>query len=153
MHIKYFVPQLNKKWVIISNMNTAATLELTHIYNAYLTLLPSWTFPLLPLAIGAVFQSFAWMSGPIFLNSFTLLPRMLLLWMFAGGEYLFMSPSMNIGVEVLGMSEPMLVVLYQVVTLVVFVLINVFVFKRPFAFKYAVSFMLLAAAVFVAYMW
>jgi uncharacterized protein (DUF486 family) len=107
---------------------------------------------LLPLSIGAAFQVFAWFGGSFF-GHLTAIPRVLALWGFALGEYSFMSPAMNAGVEVLGMSESLLVVIYQVITLVVFTIINTTVFGNPFEFKYLVSYVLLSAAVYVAYMW
>lgn len=132
---------------------TAATSQLKTLVQLYQKYLPWWTFPFLPLGIAAAFQSIAWMAGPIFFKHLTLIPRILVLWLFAAGEYTFMSPTMNAGVEVLGMSEPMLVTIYQVMTLIVFMLMDVFLFKKPFPFKYFVSFFLLALAVYIAYMW
>lgn len=132
---------------------TRATPQLRRLVEAYQRVLPLKTFPLVPLVIAAFFQVFAWTSGSTLLANLTLVPRVLALWLFAAGEYTFMSPAMNAGVEVLGFSEPLLVVVYQVVTLVVFILVNSLVYKNPFRLKYAVSFCLLAAAVYVAYMW
>ena len=132
---------------------TAATPQLRRLVDAYTRVLPLKTFPAVPLVVAAFFQVFAWTAGSTLLSHLTLAPRVLALWLFAAGEYTFMSPAMNAGVEVLGMSEPLLVVLYQVVTLVVFILVNSLVYKNPFKLKYAVSFGLLAAAVYVAYMW
>ena len=134
-------------------MQTAATQQLTNLMNLYRTYLPGWTFPFMPLGIAAAFQSIAWMAGPIFFKNLSLIPRILVLWLFAAGEYTFMSPTMNAGVEVLKMSEPLLVTVYQVMTLVVFMLMDIFVFKKPFQLKYVVSFALLGLAVYVAYMW
>jgi uncharacterized protein (DUF486 family) len=131
---------------------TAATQQLKVLLDYYSSILPTWTFPILPLTIAAVFQSMAWMSGPIFLKNLSLWPRILVLWLFAAGEYSFMSPTMNAGVEILNMHEPFLVTMYQIVTLVVFIFMDVFVFKRPFEIKYYVCFALLAAAAYVAYM-
>lgn len=137
----------------INNINNSAAYEqyktaLTH----YFRVMPSWTFPILPLVIAAAFQVFAWFGGTL-LTNLSAIPRVLALWGFALGEYSFMSPAMNAGVEVLGMSESLLVVLYQVVTLVVFTIINTTVFDNPFEMKYIVSYILLSAAVYVAYMW
>jgi uncharacterized protein (DUF486 family) len=132
--------------------NSAAYEEYTRALIHYFRVLPSWTFPILPLAIAAAFQVFAWFGGTL-LSNLTAIPRVLVLWGFALGEYSFMSPAMNAAKEVLGMSESLLVVLYQVVTLVVFIIINTTVFKNPFEIKYLVSYSLLAAAVYVAYMW
>ena len=118
----------------------------------YFRVMPSWTFPILPLIIAAAFQVFAWFGGTL-LSNLTAVPRVLALWGFALGEYSFMSPAMNAAKEVLGMSESLLVVLYQVVTLVVFTIINTTIFNNPFEMKYIVSYVLLSAAVYVAYMW
>lgn len=134
-------------------VRSAAYEQLKWLTDRYRSRLPLWTFPFLPLAVAAVFQSMAWMSGPIFFGSLSLVPRLFVLWFLALGEYVFMSTSMNAGVEVFGMQEPLLVVIYQVMTLVVFMLIDIFVFRKRFKLKYAVSFVMLALAVYVAYMW
>lgn len=133
-------------------MKTAANRELKALVFVYGRLLPMWTFPLLPLVVAAIFQTLAWLSGPVFFQNLTLMPRIFALWMFAIGEYLFMSPTMNAGVEVLGMSEATLVVMYQVATLVVFMVLDLFLFRNEFKVKYLVAFLLLAAAVYVTYM-
>ena len=109
-------------------MVSAAYDQLNALIKIYETYFPKWTFPFIPLGIAAAFQSFAWMSGPYFLGHLSLLPRIFVLWLFALGEYSFMSPSMNAGVEVLKMSGPLLVVIYQVMTLIVFMIIDVFIF-------------------------
>ena len=130
---------------------TAATKQLSQLLAIYFSIFPRWTFPVLPLMIAAVFQSIAWMSGPIFLGHLTLLPRILVLWLFAAGEYTFMSPTMNAGVEIMGMREPFLVTMYQIVTLIVFIFVDIFIFKRPFEKKYYLCFSLLAMATYVAF--
>lgn len=130
--------------------STAATGQLAALIRWYSRVLPLWTFPVVPLTVAAVFQSLAWLSGPILLDQMTLLPRIVILWLFAAGEYGFMSPSMNAAVEVLGFDEPTLVVIYQVVTLIVYTLVHILVFKKPFRPKYILAFALLAAAVYVA---
>lgn len=135
-----------------SIMQSAATPELTTLVNAYTKFFPISTFPWIPLCCAAVFQVFAWFGGR-FLGGLTLLPRILVLWLFAFGEYAIMSPSMNASVELFKMTEPFLVVIYQVLTLVVFTIINTLVFKNPFQFKYIVSYIFLSLAVYVAYMW
>jgi uncharacterized protein (DUF486 family) len=139
--------------------NISNPLIISAAYNQYKTFLthyfkylPEWTFPILPLIIGAAFQVFAWFGGT-FLTNFSAIPRVLILWFFALGEYSFMSPAMNAAKEIMGMSESLLVVLYQVITLVVFTIINTTFFGNPFEFKYIISYILLAAAVYVAYMW
>jgi uncharacterized protein (DUF486 family) len=132
--------------------NSAAYEQYKQALTNYFRVMPSWTFPILPLVIAAGFQVFAWFGGTL-LSNLTAFPRVFALWGLALGEYSFMSPAMNAAKEVLGMSESLLIVLYQVVTLVVFTIINTTVFDNPFEMKYLVSYMLLSAAVYVAYMW
>ncbi len=131
---------------------TAATPQLESLLNLYKKILPIKSFPYVPLVIAAFFQVFAWTSGSTILSGLTLIPRVLVLWLFAAGEYTFMSPTMNAGVEVLGMSEPTMVVIYQVVTLVVFLIVNTVVYKNPFKLKYLLCFILLAVATYIAWM-
>ena len=133
-------------------MKTAATSELNFLLKLYQNLFPLWTFPFIPLIVAAFFQSLAWLSGPNLFQSYSLLPRLGIMWLLAGGEYLFMMPTMNAGIEVLGMREPFLVVIYQVITLVVFMFVDLFVFKKEFKLKYLIAFVLLGLAVMVVYL-
>jgi uncharacterized protein (DUF486 family) len=131
---------------------TASTNELQFFIDIYKKILPIQTFPFIPLIIAAFFQSLAWMSGPSLFYNYSLLPRLGIMWLLAGGEYLFMMPAMNASIEVLNKHEPLLVVIYQVITLIVFIFVNVFIFKKGFQLKYLISFVLLGLAVFVAYL-
>jgi uncharacterized protein (DUF486 family) len=127
-------------------METASTLQLQFLLDIYDKILPSITFPYIPFIIAAIFQSLAWVSGPIILKDFTLGPRMIILILFAIGEYLFMSPAMNAGVELLKMTESKLVITYHIITLLVFIIINIYIFNKSFETKYiyAVIFCILA---------
>ncbi len=131
-------------------MESASTPQLKKILDLYNKVLPSYTFPFIPFVIAAVFQSLAWVSGPIFFKNYTLLPRMLLLLLFAAGEYLFMSPAMNAGVEIYNMKESHLVIEYHITTLVVFIFINILVFKKSIEIKYIFSFIFCALAIYSA---
>ena len=131
-------------------MPTASTKQLQYLLNKYTKILPIETFPFVPFIIAAIFQSLAWMSGPIFLNKYSLTPRILILLLFAAGEYLFMSPSMNAGVEILNMKEGQLVVEYHITTLIVFILVNIYLFKKNFDIKYGIAFLLSGLAVYFA---
>jgi uncharacterized protein (DUF486 family) len=133
-------------------IKTKATSDLNFLLKLYQNLFPLWTFPFIPLIFAAFFQSLAWMSGPNLFQSFSLIPRLGIMWLLAGGEYLFMMPTMNAGIEVLGMRESFLVVIYQVITLIVFMLVDLFIFKKEFKVKYLISFSLLALAVMVVYL-
>lgn len=130
---------------------SAATPQLRALLRAYARVLPRWTFPYVPFAVAAVAQVFAWFGGR-FLGGLTLGPRVLLLWLFALGEYGVMSPAMNAATELLGHSEPRLVVWYHAITLAVFMVINVLVFRNPFRWRHVLAFALLAAAVYVAHL-
>ncbi len=137
---------------IHSVLHTKATAELKHLISLYTKILPIWTFPFIPLIIAAFFQSFAWVSGPNLFQNLSLLPRLLMMLLFASGEYLFMMPTMNAGMEIFGMREALLVVIYQITTLIVFMIVDLFVFKKPFKIKYAVAFFLVALAIYIVYM-
>lgn len=132
-------------------MVSAAYGQYVALINKYTSFLPKSTFPWIPLIIAAVFQVFAWFGGR-FLGGLTMIPRVFVLWFLALGEYAFMSVSMNASTEVLKMNESLLVVIYQVATLVVFIIINSTVFRNKFKWKYLASFVCLGLAVFFAYM-
>ncbi len=133
-------------------MVTASTPQLKYLLDIYNKYLPPGSFPYVPFVLGAFFQSLAWVSGPIFLKSFTLLPRMMILILFAMGEYIFMSPAMNAGVEILNMKEPQLVIQYHVTTLFVFIFVNIFLFKKTFEMKYICAFVFGGLSVYFANM-
>jgi uncharacterized protein (DUF486 family) len=133
-------------------MTTASTQQLKYLLDIYNRFLPSVSFPYIPFILGAFFQSLAWVSGPIFLKNFTLLPRMAILILFAMGEYIFMSPAMNAGVELLGMTEPQLVIQYHTTTLFVFIFVNIFLFKKAFELKYLFAFLFGGLSVYLANM-
>jgi len=120
-------------------MESSSTQQLRKLLKIYNKIFPTSTFPYIPFIIAAGFQAMAWVAGPIYFNNFTLVPRTLILMSFAFGEYLFMSPAMNTGVEVLNMKEPQLVITYHTTTLIVFILINIFVFKKTFEMKYVLA--------------
>jgi len=131
-------------------MITKSTPQLQHLLDLYYRFLPKITFPYIPFIIAAFFQSLAWVSGPIFLKNYTLLPRMLILILFAAGEYIFMSPAMNAGVEILNMDEPQLVIGYHVTTLFVFIFVNVYIFRKAFELKYMLAFLFAGLSIYFA---
>lgn len=124
--------------------------QLERLVQFYRAWLPERAFPLVPFALAAVFQVFAWFGGR-FLGGLTLVPRVLVLWLFALGEYSLMSPAMNAGQEVLGMSENALVILYNIATIVVFALVSVLVFRNPIRWQHALAALLVLAAVALAW--
>ena len=128
---------------------TAATEQLRKLVDIYTRYLPLKSFPYVTLTIAGAFQVMAWLGGSTLLAGYTLYPRIFLLWILALGEYTFMSPTMNAGVEVLGMSEPTLVILYQVITLFVFIVFNKVVFKKPFTWRHGVAVILLISSVYL----
>jgi hypothetical protein len=131
-------------------MSTVARHQLQNLLNIYTKILPLKTFPFVPFIIAAFFQSLAWMSGPIFLSNLTLGPRMFVLILFAAGEYLFMSPAMNAGVEIFNMTESYLVITYHIITLLVFIFVNIFLFKKSFEPKFIFSFIFAGLAIYIA---
>jgi len=131
-------------------MITKATPELSILLNKYYKIFPKYTFPYIPFAIAALFQSFAWTSGSIFLKNYSLIPRIFILLLFAAGEYTFMSPAINAGVEIHNLDERNLVVTYQVVTLIVFMMVSVFIYKQKFKLKFGIAFLFAGLAIYFA---
>ena len=129
---------------------TASTNELKILLNNYYKIFPLYTFPYIPFIIAAFFQSIAWMSGPIFLSNYTLFPRILILILFAIGEYIFMIPTMNAGIEILGFQEPNLVITYNIILLFVFIFVNIVIFKKGFNKKYMISFLFGGLSIYFA---
>lgn len=130
---------------------SAARQQLEALVGLYLKVLPRWSFPAVPFAVAALFQVFAWFGGR-FLGPLSLGPRVLVLWLFAGGEYLFMSPAMNAAQEVFGISENALIVMYHVATFIVFLLVSLLVFRNELTWRHALAFLLLGASVAVLYL-
>lgn len=129
---------------------SAARPQLQALLNAYTRILPASTFPIVPFVVASFFQVFAWFGGR-FLGRLTLVPRVLTLWLFALGEYSFMSPAMNAATEVMGMSENVLIILYNVAGLVVFAIVSAFIFRNEFSWRQALALLLLAAATALVY--
>jgi len=128
---------------------TAATEQLRKLIDIYTRYLPLKSFPYVTLTIAGTFQVMAWLGGSTIFAGYTLVPRIFLLWLLALGEYTFMSPTMNAGVEVLGMSEANLVILYQVITLFVFIVFNILIFRKPFTWRHGLAVVLLMTAVYL----
>jgi uncharacterized protein (DUF486 family) len=131
-------------------MVSAAYDQLKALTGFYGAIAPKWAFPAIPFLIAAIFQVVAWFGGR-YLQGYTLLPRVLILWIFALGEYSVMSPAMNAAQEVLGMQENTLIIMYNVATLFVFMVISVCVFKNTFGWRHIVAFGLLLCSVFLVY--
>jgi uncharacterized protein (DUF486 family) len=131
-------------------MESSSTPQLRKILNIYNNFLPSSTFPYIPFIIAAFFQSMAWIAGPIYFNNFRLVSRTLILMTFAFGEYLFMSPAMNAGVEILNMKESQLVITYHITTLIVFIFLHIFIFKKTFEKKYVLAVIFSVLAIYFA---
>ena len=130
-------------------MHSAAYGELSKLVSWYNLILPSWSFPYVPLTIAAGFQVIAWFGGQTF-SGLSLIPRVLVLWLFAFGEYGFMSPAMNAAQEILGTPEATLVIVYQMITLLVFLIVNRVWFKKTLSKNNYISFVFACAAIFFA---
>ena len=84
------------------------------------------------------------------LKNYSLIPRIFILLLFSAGEYLFMSPAINAGVEIHNMDERNLVVTYQVVTLIVFMIVSIFIYKQKFKLKFGIAFLFAGLAIYFA---
>lgn len=134
----------------VNKMTSAARPQLEALVHFYRAWLPSWAFPAVPFVVAALFQVFAWFGGR-YLGGLALVPRVLVLWLFALGEYSFMSPAMNASQEVLGMQENVLIIAYNIATLVVFAVVALVIFRNRFTWRHVLALVLVAAATLLVY--
>lgn len=133
-------------------MSSAAYDQYKFLLEQYVKVLPASTFPYIPLVVAAIFQVVAWFGGK-FLGHLVIVPRIFVLWLFALGEYSFMSPTMNAATEILKLPESYLVVIYQVITLCVFIIMDITVFKNKLKLKHIIAYILIAIAIYIVHMW
>jgi uncharacterized protein (DUF486 family) len=112
--------------------------------------LPIQTLPYVNLSIAAVFQVLAWFGGTLF-PGLSIVPRVLVLWLFALVEYIFMSPTMSAAIEILGYSQGFLVVLNHSLALAMFIVLNAFLFKAELSWRHGAAFLLITAAVYLVH--
>ena len=98
------------------------------------------------LVISNIFMTIAWYGHLKFTN--TVLWKVILIsWLIAFVEYLFMVPANRIG-KLEGMSGYQLKITQEAITIIVFVLFAIFVLKEPLKWNHIVGFIFLFLSVF-----
>jgi len=100
------------------------------------------------LIISNTFMTFAW-YGHLKHRNYSMVTAILVSWFIALGEYCFQVPANRIGYG--EFSGYQLKIIQECITLTVFVVFAYFYLKEPMRWNYAVSFILIAAAVTVAF--
>lgn len=100
------------------------------------------------LLISNIFMTFAW-YGHLRYHDAPLFKVIVVSWMIAFFEYCFQVPANRIGH--LTFSAAQLKIMQEAITLSVFVVFSLLYLKEPFKWNYAISFVLVLAAVFFAF--
>ncbi len=100
------------------------------------------------LVVSNIFMTFAW-YGHLRYKDTPLWKAIILSWMIAFVEYCFQVPANRWGH--LHFSAAQLKIIQEAITLFVFILFSILYLKESFRWNYAVSFGLVAAAVFFAF--
>jgi uncharacterized protein (DUF486 family) len=100
------------------------------------------------LCISNTFMTFAW-YGHLRDRKMPMITAILVSWSIALGEYCFQVPANRIGYG--EFSGYQLKIIQEAITLTVFVVFAYFYLKEPLRWHYAIAFVLMAAAVMVAF--
>lgn len=98
------------------------------------------------LVISNIFMTIAWYGHLKFENT-PLWKVIVISWLIAFVEYLFMVPANRIG-KLEGMSGYQLKITQEAITIIIFVIFAVFVLKEPLKWNHAVGFLFLFFAVY-----
>ena len=98
------------------------------------------------LVISNIFMTIAWYGHLKFTNT-ALWKVILISWLIAFVEYLFMVPANRIGI-LEGMCDYQLKITQEAITIIVFVLFAIFVLKEPLKWNHIVGFIFLFLSVF-----
>lgn len=104
--------------------------------------------PIILLTLSNIFMTIAW-YGHLKYKDAPLFKVIVIAWLIAFVEYCFQVPANRIGHETYTAAQ--LKVMQEVISLVVFGFFSVLVLKEEFKWNYAVSFLLIVAAVVVAF--
>jgi len=128
-------------------MKSGAYSSFKQIVDAYSTILPTWTFPLLTLSIASCSVFFSWFGGTYLFYNDPLLTRMIHQWMFTIIEYSVLVPGIGASVEVLGYSQNSLAILSNAFQLIAYFILNKFTTKVVFEWRHYTAFALVITAI------
>jgi uncharacterized protein (DUF486 family) len=128
-------------------MKSGAYSSLKRLVDAYSTILPTWSFPLLTLSIASCSVFFSWFGGTYLFYNDPLLTRMIHQWMFTVIEYSVLVPGIGASVEVLGYSQNSLAILSNAFQLIAYFILNKFTTKVVFEWRHYTAFALVITAI------
>jgi uncharacterized protein (DUF486 family) len=128
-------------------MKSGAYSSLKRIVDAYTTILPAWTFPLVTLSIASCSVFFSWFGGTYLFFHEPLLPRMIHQWMFTMIEYSVLVPGIGASVEVLGYPQTSLALLSNAFQILAYLILNLFTTKASVTWRQYTAFALVITAI------
>jgi len=126
------------------------TPQLNNILKKYSNLLPRCSFPWVMLTIAAAAQFFAWFGGAYFFPNASMIKKILSSWGFALIQLAFLVPGINISVELLNYSESYLSIIFHVIGILAFIILNRFTLKSPFNKIHGIAFIFIIIGVIIA---
>lgn len=124
--------------------------SLNNILNCYTKIFPKNSFPWIMLSIAAAAQFFAWFGGPYFFPNASMTKKILSSWGFALIQLIFLVPGINISVKLLGYSESYLSIIFHVIGIIAFVILNRYTLKSEFNKKHAIAFLFIIIGTIIA---
>lgn len=114
--------------------------SLNNILTSYTKIFPKNSYPWIMLTLAAAAQFFAWFGGPYFFPDATMTKKILTSWGFALIQLIFLVPGINVSVKLLGYSESYLSIIFHVIGIIAFIVLNRYTLKSEFNKKHALAF-------------
>lgn len=130
--------------------NTHNIESLNNILTSYTKIFPKNSYPWIMLSIAAAAQFFAWFGGPYFFPEATMTKKILTSWGFALIQLIFLVPGINVSVKLLGYSESYLSIIFHVIGIMAFVVLNRYTLKSEFNKKHALAFLFIIIGTIIA---
>ena len=128
-------------------MKSGAYSSFKRIVDAYTTILPAWSFPLVTLSIASCSVFFSWFGGTYLFFHDPLLTRMIHQWMFTIIEYSVLVPGIGASVEVLGYSQTSLALLSNAFQIFAYLILNLFTTKAHVTWRHYTAIALILTAI------
>ena len=130
--------------------NLVVNEQLNKLVNYYSKILPANSFPWVILSLAASAQFFAWFGGPYFFPDASMTKKILSSWGFALIQLIFLVPGINVSVKLLGYSESYLSIIFHVIGIIAFIVLNRYTLKSEFNKKHAIAFVFIIIGTIIA---
>jgi uncharacterized protein (DUF486 family) len=124
--------------------------KLSYILDCYTKILPKNSFPWIMLTLAAAAQFFAWFGGAYFFPGASMIKKILSSWGFALIQLAFLVPGINISVALLNYSESYLSIIFHVIGIIAFIVLNRYTLKSPFNKIHGIAFIFIIIGVIIA---